>query len=100
MVRLPELLVGQDVRPCRALFLLPTPAHQRLANRGRGEWVDDVLARTENPERAWEQWMELDEEFARLLSRSAGDQNYGVLWNDGCKSPEEFALLAERHFRL
>lgn len=89
---LPELLAARGVRPGRATFLLPTPVRQRAANNERRKrWRRDVLEPFDDPDLAWQRWMELDDEFTHYLAESAGVSGYAVIWNDGSKSVDAVA---------
>lgn len=97
---LPELLGEIGIKPERVLYLQPAPEFQRKANRQRGAWVDEVLARKSDQQAAWESWMQLDEQFADCIEETADRFGYQVFRNDGSKSPSEIAQVAEQHFGL
>ena len=97
---LPQLLANHGVAPQKIIYLLPTPSHQRKVNWIRGEWVQRTIAPFADPERAWEEWMQLDEQFADLIEVAATEAGYRCVRNDGTLSAEDVAQLVERHFGL
>ena len=97
---LPHLLASYDVAPEHVIYLLPTPSFQRRMNRQRGDWVERTLAPFAEPEEAWEEWMQLDEQFADLIEASATAAGYRCVRNDGELSAEGVVQLVEQHFGL
>jgi len=97
---LPELLAIHRVAPRNVIYLLPTPSHQRLVNRQRGEWVQRTVAPFSDPDRAWEEWMQLDEQFADFIEAAATEAGYRCVRNDGGLGVEDVVQLVDAHFRL
>ena len=97
---LPELLKNHHVATQNVIYLLPTPSHQRLVNRQRGDWVQQTVAPFADPDRAWEEWMLLDEQFADLIEAAATEARYRCVRNDGGLGVEDVVQLVEEHFGL
>ncbi|NQW16614.1 MAG: hypothetical protein HQ478_03930 [Chloroflexi bacterium] len=97
---LPVLLASHHVAPEKAIYLLPTPSFQRNTNQRRGEWVQRALASRADLEIAWEEWMQLDDQFANLIEESATQAHYTSVRNDGGSDPGDVFRLVEKHFGL
>ncbi len=95
---LPEL-VGQVAAAQQALWFVPTPAFQRRHYAQRG-FIQEILAQCRDPQQAWANWMDRDEQFGREVAAAAAKRNFVVAWVDGERSSEELTALAAAHFGL
>ena len=73
---LPLALKQLGVPKERAIWLIPTPASQRIRYRHRGAWVDDVLSLYDDPRSAWESWMRRDAIVAQRIRQSVMSAGY------------------------
>lgn len=95
---LPELVMPLAV-PERALWFVPTPAFQRHHYSQRG-FIQEILAQCRDPQQAWANWMDRDEQFGREVAAAAAERKLAVEWVDGRRSIEELTALAAAHFGL
>jgi hypothetical protein len=95
---LPEL-VAPLAPQSRAIWFVPTPAFQRKHYLQRG-FIQEILAQCRDPQTAWANWMERDEQFGREVAAGAAQHGYPVISVDGSRSTGELALLVAEHFKL
>lgn len=95
---IPELISSIDVSPTKVIFLLPTPDFQRKVNPQRGAWVDEALATHDNRKIAWEEWMELDDQFANYIESSADKHGFTSIRTGLSTTKEAVASLIASHF--
>ena len=95
---LPEL-VAPLAAAQQALWFVPTPAFQRHHYSQRG-FIQEILAQCRDPQQAWANWMDRDEQFGREVAAAAAERNFVVEWVDGRRSTEELTALAAAHFGL
>jgi len=88
----PELLPEQR----KAVWLIATPAFRRAAYPGRGAFVQELLARCPDPAQAFANWMDRDDEIARLVEDQARRLGLAVVTVDGTRGVEEVAEEAGR----
>jgi hypothetical protein len=93
---LPEL-VAPPAPPQAALWFVPVPAFQRTHYAQRG-FRQEILAQCRDPQQAWENWMQRDEQFGLHVAASAARRGYTVEWIDGRRSLDELTALAAAHF--
>lgn len=96
---LPDVLAGIGVPRSRALWLVPSEAFQR-EHYGRREWRHAILDQTDDPERAWENWMLRDAAFAREVQRQAAGISGRVIVVDGAQGVDEVERDVAAHFGL
>ncbi len=95
---LPELVA--PLAPSRkALWFVPTPQFQRRHYSQRG-FIQGILSQCRDPQQAWENWMDRDEQFGRAVAMDAMQRGFVVESIDGQRSPEELTQLAAAHFGL
>jgi hypothetical protein len=95
---LPQLLAPLTT-PQRALWFVPTPPFQRHHYSQRG-FIQEILSQCRDPQQAWDNWMQRDEQFGRQVAAAAAQHNYTVESLDGQRSIEELTALAAAHFGL
>jgi adenylate kinase family enzyme len=93
---LPEL-VALLVPPQRARWFVPTPAFQRQHYAQRA-FIQDILVQCRDPQTAWDNWMQRDEQFGRAVADNAALRGYTVEWVDGQRSIEELTALTAAYF--
>ena len=81
----------------RALWLLAAPGFQRRHYRERA-WAWDVVASSDDPERAFENWMERDVCFAAWVAAEADALGLERLTVDGGRTADEVADAVAAHF--
>jgi hypothetical protein len=95
---LPEL-VAPLAPPGRARWFVPTPAFQRAHYSQRG-FIQEILAQCRDPQTAWANWMQRDEEFGRIVAADAIVRGYQVEWIDGAVSTEALAATVAEQWGL
>lgn len=95
---LPEL-VAALAPPAQALWFVPAPAFQRH-HYGQRAFIQHILAQCSDPQTAWANWMDRDEQFGRAVAEAATARGYTVEWVDGRCSLDELAALAAAHWGL
>lgn len=95
---LPELVAALAL-PHQALWFVPTPTFQRH-HYGQREFIRYILAQCRDPQEAWQNWMERDEQFGRAVAADAAQHGFTVESVDGQRSLDELAQLAAVHFGL
>jgi hypothetical protein len=81
----------------RAIWIVPEAQFQ-LYHYSRREWINDVVKDTSNPVQAFQNWMERDICFARLVRQEAQQRRLPVLVVDGKNSLAENTRLVEKFF--
>jgi hypothetical protein len=89
-------LVLAAAPPGRALWLIAAGDFRRRVYPGRGPWVAELLARSADPERAWEAWMARDDLVAAAIAGEARRLGGRVLAVDGDRPVESIADRAAR----
>lgn len=97
---LPERVADVLARPWRAVWLLATPELRRWLYPRRGRWVQEMLARYPDPERAFAGWMERDSLVAAAIEEQARRRDLTVVTVDGRRGVEEIAGELSRRLRL
>jgi hypothetical protein len=101
------LLIDGYIRPSRLLPLLPSKKHAfyliatehfLLEQYKRRPWIHDVLAKTTDKQKAWDNWMKRDLAAARSLQNEASENDMQFLNVDESRSINETVELIERHF--
>jgi hypothetical protein len=95
---LPELVVSL-APAAHALWFVPTPAFQRKHYAQRG-FIQEILAQCRDPQTAWANWMQRDEQFGRTIAADAGARGYAVAWIDGARSTEELTAMVAKQWGL
>jgi hypothetical protein len=96
---LPERLSSLGVPPSHVFFMVPTEPFFRQEYKRR-TWAHDRLRETSNPVRAYENWMNRDVAFARLISEMAESSGYPCMWVDGGRTVTDTAAEVARHFGI
>lgn len=97
---LPHAVVPLLTRPDQAVWMVPTPEFQRHHYPLRGEWPHQVVAATSDPARAFENWMERDVRYARIVAATARELDQLVIEVDGRRSIAELSAQIARHLGL
>jgi len=95
---LPEL-VAPLAPPQAALWFVPAPSFQRRHYSQRG-FIKEILAQCRDPQQAWDNWMQRDEQFGHTVAADAANLGYTVERIDGQRSLEELTALVAAHFGL
>jgi 2-phosphoglycerate kinase len=96
---LPELFDGSGVSPARAIWIVPDPGFQR-ETYARREWVSGILAKCDDPEQAWRNWMDRDAGFAAHVMEQARIRGGTVITIDGSEPVESVVSRVVSHFGL
>lgn len=97
---IPELISSVGIDPKRIIYLLPTPEFQRRVNPQRGPWVGEALAVHRDKQKAWDEWMALDDQFANYVEDSARMHGFASFRTDFSTTEEDLVSLATSHFEL
>lgn len=95
---LPEM-VAPLAQTQRALWFVPTPQFQRRHYSQRS-FIHGILSQCRDPQLAWANWMDRDEQFGRAVAADATRRGFTVESIDGQRSTEELTVYAARHFLL
>jgi 2-phosphoglycerate kinase len=96
---MPALIAPLLPSSTHAIFLIPTSAFQR-ATYAQRPWRQELLAQCADPQQAWENWMERDEQFGEVVAAQARAASLPVLIVDGQRTLQENALAVATHFGL
>ncbi|MCB0334798.1 MAG: hypothetical protein KDD62_00790, partial [Bdellovibrionales bacterium] len=93
----PEQLDGLIPSKRHAYYMVAEEEFQRR-NYAERQWTKNVLAKTSDPEQAWDNWMYRDVTRARLLRQDI--EKHGYAWHmvDGSISIEETVDKVIAHF--
>lgn len=94
---LPAEVAGVAASRERALWLLAAPEFQRRHYRER-TWAWDLVASSDDPERAFENWMERDVRFAAWVAAEVDALGLGRFTVDGGRTPDEVADAVAARF--
>jgi 2-phosphoglycerate kinase len=96
---LPELLLPMQLPPHRVVYIIPTKAFQVSHYSKRG-FIKEILAQCEDPQTAFDNWMERDALFGSIVSERAQSAGFPVIRVDGKSTVEENLALVEKVFNL
>lgn len=96
---LPELMQGNAVLKNNYLSITPSREFQFNHYRQR-EWIHYVLNECNNPEKAFDNWMERDCYFANEVNISCNKMGYQSIINDGKFPVEKLIKIVSEHFEL
>lgn len=96
---LPHCVAANGVPAEAVHYLVPTEEFQRR-HYAKRTWAKDRLKDTADVERAFENWMVRDVEFARRVAAGALANGYACDWVDGGRTPEETLEALARKFGL
>jgi hypothetical protein len=97
---LPDAVHRLGVAPCNAIWLVPTEEFQHTKYPCRGDWVQHILGQCENPEQAFQNWMDRDVAFARWVPERTQALGLRAMQIDGTHTVDEYTTLVAQHFRL
>jgi len=86
--------------PRQAIWLVPTEEFQRAHYAKRGPWVQELVSQCEQPEQAFQNWMDRDVAFAKWVEQSTGELGLRVVTVDGKRTIADNVQLVARHFGL
>ena len=96
---LPHLVKELEWPASSYLCLTPTADFQKKHYKQR-EWVSYVLEGTSNPEQAFENWMQRDILFAKMVRKEAMKLSYPSLIADGSQSEKQTVEEVARLLKL
>jgi dephospho-CoA kinase len=96
---LPECVAPFMTKSTRAVYLIPTEAFQRR-HYAKRDWARGVVAKTSDPEQAFENWMQRDAKFALEVKRQALSLDLPVITVDGTESLEEIETRVPEYLTL
>ena len=96
---LPELVESMKTKKNRVVFIVPTAEFQ-LKHYKKREFIPYVLSGCKDQEKAFENWMQRDIEFAIEVSRQTKLNGRNLIITDGNKTLEENILKVEKFFKL
>lgn len=92
---IPELVAPLIKDPTRAVWVVPSPDFQRQYY-SRREWALDIVRQTSAPEQSFNNWMERDIEFARIVCQQAQSLGLSTLVVDGQRDLAQNTALVEK----
>lgn len=96
---LPQRMAPLLEKPHQAIWLFPTSEFQS-AKYAQRPWIHDVLKLTEDPQKAFRNWMEKEIGFARTIKEAVQLYGFKSLKVDGNTSLEENFKYVKDHFKL
>jgi 2-phosphoglycerate kinase len=97
---LPDCVFSLLQQRHQGIWIVPAEAFQRERYASRGDWVQSILRRCEQPERAFRNWMDRDVAFAQWVIKRTAALGLDWLQVDGTRTIAENASLVARHLRL
>ena len=96
---LPREIANTLKQRSHAIWIVPTASFQRKHYYRRG-WVRRVIEKCDEPEVAFQNWMERDIRFAEWITAEVSALNLELLKVDGSRTIAENAEEVARHFQL
>lgn len=96
---IPEKVSSLLSSPRRAVWVVPTPSFQ-IEHYSQREWVRDIINQCNNPEVAFQNWMNRDIGFAERVATQALECGFTVIEVDGRQSVLNILARVEKHFEL
>ena len=96
---LPKLVAGVLTKRSQAIWIIPSADFQRAHYSGR-EWARNIVAKCNDPEAAFHNWMERDIRFAEWVESEAIAINLPAIRVDGSRTLEENAEAVATHFQF
>jgi 2-phosphoglycerate kinase len=98
---LPDLVVGLSPDRSQAVWVIPTEAFQREHyTPEKRPFVNDILARCQNPTQAFANWMDRDVGFAKRVAEQAQALDLKVVTVDGQRTIKQNAEIVAQCFGL
>lgn len=83
-----------------AIWVIPTEEFQRKYYPNRGSWVNEILKQCRDPKQAFENWMQRDIKFAKLVEEQCVEQKLYFFRVDGTKTIADNTKIIEKWFGL
>lgn len=96
---LPNQVASLLERPNQAIWLFPTPEFQ-ISHYAQRPWISEVLAQTEDPQKAFQNWMAKEIGFAKKTEEDTRLQGFQFIKVDGSASLEKTFSYVKDHFKL
>lgn len=96
---LPREVFGVLSKKSDAIWIVPAPEFQKEKYSQR-EWIFDILKQCDEPQKAFQNWMERDIKFADWIVNQVKKLNLDLLFVDGSKTIEENATIVAKHFQF
>ncbi len=96
---LPKRIAELEAIPNRAIWIVPTTEFQRQ-HYGQRAWVNGILAQCDDPQVAFDNWMNRDADFAKWVNVEATKLGYSVLTVDGLRNVADNTARVAQHFGL
>ena len=96
---LPRQVAGLLTNRNHAIWVIPTAEFQREHYSARA-WARGIVAQCDNPEVAFDNWMQRDIRFAKWIEAEAGALDLRLLKIDGSRTIAESAAAVADHFQL
>jgi uridine kinase len=96
---IPDLIKKLQINKNKYICIVPTKKFQ-IDNYSKREWVKHYLSTCSNSNKAFENWMNRDALFAKIVLQKAKNFNFNTLLVNGKKSIEEIYLYVKKLFEL
>lgn len=96
---LPELLAKLHIDRGRVIYIIPEKEFQ-IKHYSQRDFIREILAECEEPEKAFANWMERDHLFGKKVKQQAENTGYKVIEVDGSNTIEENIQLVCQFFNL
>jgi hypothetical protein len=97
---LPHLLTSLPVELSHAAWLLSSEDFRRRTYPQRGSFVEEMLSRYDDPQRAFNEWMRRDSLIAGAIEDGARRMGGTILYIEGSRSVEQTAEALIDRFSL
>lgn len=96
---LPELIKDNNIDINHYICIVPTREFQ-IDKYSKRTWINHYLKDCSDKKKAFENWMERDAEYAKIIKKQANNYDMNVLVVDSSKSIEYNYLMVKRLFNL
>ncbi|MFW6311753.1 MAG: hypothetical protein ACOC1K_05910 [Nanoarchaeota archaeon] len=96
---LPKRLDKIEIKKNKIIYLVPSKEFQ-VKHYSERSWIKDILSECKDSEKAFENWMERDYQFGKLIINQAEKLEHKVIYVDGEKTIEQNIKKVEKHFEL
>jgi len=96
---LPKQVASVLAHRNHAIWMIPSADFQR-EHYAQRDWVRGIIEQCDNPQAAFQNWMERDFQFAQWLSTEVNALELSLLRVDSERTLEENAMIVAAHFGL
>lgn len=83
----------------KGVWITPTAGFQ-IEQYTKRDWVQTILKECQDPNQAFQNWMQRDITFAQFIHKEAQDRDLKSIVVDGSRTLEQNLVMVEEHFKL